>query len=65
MTTVQSPTELLALDGADLGTTDWTTVTQDQVDLFAGTTGDHQWIHVDVERATAESPSADPSPTVT
>ncbi len=55
-TTVDSPTALLDLAGADLGVTDWMTVTQDQVGEFADATGDHQWIHVDVERATAESP---------
>jgi acyl dehydratase len=41
--------------GTHLGWSDWTTVTQEQVQLFADATGDHQWIHVDVERATAES----------
>ena len=60
MTTVGSPAELLDLHGADLGTTEWTTVTQSQVDLFADATGDHQWIHVDVERANAESPFGGP-----
>ncbi len=59
-TTVDSPTALLDLAGADLGVTDWTTVTQDQVGEFADATGDHQWIHVDVERATAESPFGGP-----
>lgn len=43
--------ELKALVGQDLGTTDWVEVTQEKVDLFAEATGDHQWIHVDVERA--------------
>jgi acyl dehydratase len=38
--------------GEDLGTTDWLEVTQDRVDAFADATGDHQWIHVDVDRAT-------------
>ena len=56
MTTVSSPAELLDLGGADLGVTDWSQVTQEQVNLFADATGDHQWIHVDVERAKAESP---------
>jgi len=42
--------------GLDLGTTDWVTVTQDQIDSFARATGDHQWIHTDVERARTESP---------
>ncbi|MFC4855929.1 MaoC family dehydratase [Actinophytocola glycyrrhizae] len=43
--------ELLALAGADLGRTEWRTVTQEQVNTFADATGDHQWIHVDPERA--------------
>ena len=43
--------ELDAAVGEDLGTTDWLEVTQDRVDAFADATGDHQWIHVDVERA--------------
>ena len=37
--------------GEELGTSEWHTVTQEQVDLFADATGDHQWIHVDPERA--------------
>ncbi|HET9861136.1 MAG TPA: MaoC family dehydratase [Nocardioidaceae bacterium] len=37
--------------GSHLGHSDWHTVTQEQVDLFAEATGDHQWIHVDPERA--------------
>ncbi|MFN7151843.1 MAG: MaoC family dehydratase, partial [Microthrixaceae bacterium] len=60
MTTVQNPNELLDLDGADLGATDWSPVTQEQVNLFADATGDHQWIHVDVDRANAESPFGGP-----
>lgn len=59
-TTVSSPLELLELADADLGTTDWVEVTQDQVNLFADATGDHQWIHVDPERAKAESPFGGP-----
>ncbi|MEX0768015.1 MAG: MaoC family dehydratase [Microthrixaceae bacterium] len=59
-TVVASPLDLLALDGADLGVTDWAEVTQEQVNLFASATGDHQWIHVDVARATAESPFGGP-----
>lgn len=43
--------ELKSLVGQEIGTTDWVDVTQEQVDLFADATGDHQWIHVDVERA--------------
>ncbi len=48
--------ELRALVGQDLGTSDWVAVTQDMIDGFAEITGDHQWIHVDVARAEAESP---------
>jgi acyl dehydratase len=43
--------ELSGAVGEDLGTTDWLEVTQERVDAFADATGDHQWIHVDVERA--------------
>jgi acyl dehydratase len=43
--------ELDAAVGEQLGPTEWTTITQEQVDLFAEATGDHQWIHVDPERA--------------
>lgn len=46
--------------GLELGTTDWVEVTQAQIDAFAMATGDHQWIHTDVERARAESPFGGP-----
>lgn len=42
--------------GKELGVSDWYTVDQRQIDAFADCTGDHQWIHVDVERAKRESP---------
>jgi acyl dehydratase len=42
--------------GKPLGSSDWVTVTQEQIDAFAEATGDHQWIHVDVERARTQSP---------
>ena len=42
--------------GVRRGPTDWRTVTQADIDAFARITGDHQWIHVDVERAKRESP---------
>ena len=45
--------ELKALAGVDLGRTDWLEVTQERVDTFADATDDHQWIHVDPERAAA------------
>jgi len=59
-TIVEKPADLLGLVGADLGTTGWERVEQPRVDLFADATGDHQWIHVDVQRATAESPFGGP-----
>lgn len=42
--------------GQELGVSDWLAVDQDRIYAFADATGDHQWIHVDVERARAESP---------
>jgi len=42
--------------GTILGPTGWRTVTQDDIDAFAALSGDRQWIHTDVERATRESP---------
>ena len=49
--TFSSAAELLAAAGTDLGATDWLEITQERVNLFADATGDHQWIHVDPERA--------------
>jgi acyl dehydratase len=45
--------ELPRMAGAELGTSDWLEIDQDRVNRFADATGDHQWIHVDVERAAA------------
>jgi acyl dehydratase len=42
--------------GRELGVSDWVTVDQSTIDRFADVTGDHQWIHVDAERARRESP---------
>ncbi|MGA2522084.1 MAG: MaoC family dehydratase [Acidimicrobiales bacterium] len=50
-TTVSSIDELHGLAGTNLGWSDWHVVDQKQVNLFADATGDHQWIHVDPERA--------------
>ena len=47
---------LKPLVGKRLGTSDWITVSQEQIQRFADATGDHQWIHCDVERARRESP---------
>ncbi|MFC4507232.1 MULTISPECIES: MaoC family dehydratase [Streptomyces] len=45
--------ELKKLAGSDLGASEWIEVTQERIDTFADATGDHQWIHVDPERAAA------------
>jgi acyl dehydratase len=50
-TVFNSPTELEAAVGKNLGSSDWLEITQERIDLFAEATGDHQWIHVDPERA--------------
>ena len=56
MLELDRPADLLAYAGKEIGTSDWYTVTQEQIDKFADATGDHQWIHVDVERARKEMP---------
>ncbi|NBU55577.1 MAG: MaoC family dehydratase [Acidimicrobiia bacterium] len=52
-TTLNGPDDVRANVGKHLGYSEWITVDQDRVNLFADATGDHQWIHVDVERATS------------
>lgn len=52
--------ELKGYLGKELGTSEWHLVTQDEINMFADATGDHQWIHVDVERAKKESPYGGP-----
>jgi acyl dehydratase len=47
---------LSSLVGQELGVSDWVEITQDRINQFADATGDHQWIHVDVERAAKEMP---------
>ena len=53
---VDKPQDLAQHVGQDLGPSDWMTVDQAMIDKFAEATGDHQWIHVDVERAKKEMP---------
>ena len=60
MSTTTTMAELPGLVGTELGTSDWYEVRQEHVNLFAEATGDDQWIHVDVERAKAESPFGGP-----
>src|SRR6266853_3259029 len=56
MLKVEKPQDLLQHVGKELGPSEWLTVTQAMIDKFADATGDHQWIHVDVERAKKEMP---------
>lgn len=49
----QSPRDLIGQEGTSLGPSEWLLIAQDRVDGFAEVTGDHQWIHVDVEKAKA------------
>ena len=51
MRTFQTLAELRACVGQELAVSDWISITQQQIDLFAQATGDHQWIHVDPEKA--------------
>lgn len=56
MTTAMSPEAAQALIGTETGVSPWHTITQEQVNQFAETTGDHQFIHLDAERAARETP---------
>src|SRR6267143_2432216 len=56
MLELERAADLKAYEGKEIGVSDWYTVTQEQIDKFADATGDHQWIHVDVERAKREMP---------
>jgi acyl dehydratase len=59
-TTFTTLDDLRSATGQHLGWTDWIEIDQARVDQFAEATGDHQWIHVDVDRANAESPFGGP-----
>ena len=54
--TIESLDQLKAFAGNEVGVTDWLVISQDRIDKFAEATGDHQWIHIDRERAQRESP---------
>jgi acyl dehydratase len=56
MLEVEHGADLAAYKGKEIGVSDWYTVTQEQINKFADATGDHQWIHVDVERCKKEMP---------
>jgi acyl dehydratase len=53
---IEGPEQVQELVGKKVGPTDWREVTQEMIDTFADLSGDHQWIHVEVERAAKESP---------
>lgn len=53
---IQGIEELKSLVGQEVGASDWFEVTQSRINGFAGATEDHQWIHVDLERAKTDSP---------
>ena len=55
MLTITGLEELKAAEGEELGICDWHEVTQEAIDAFADVTGDHQWIHVDAERAEGDA----------
>jgi acyl dehydratase len=55
-TIIPSVSEIKDFVGRELGTSDWITVSQERIDTFAKATGDHQWIHCDIERAQRDSP---------
>lgn len=56
MREIASYGELKALVGSEVAVSDWMEISQERVNMFADATGDHQWIHVDVERSKRESP---------
>ncbi len=57
MAVVRSVADAKALEGEEVGVSDWVTVDQRSIDLFAEATGDQQWIHVDPERAARDMPA--------
>ncbi|HZU31719.1 MAG TPA: MaoC family dehydratase [Candidatus Angelobacter sp.] len=54
--TLDSPSSLKDFLGQEISVTDWLNITQERIQQFADATLDHQWIHIDVERARSESP---------
>ncbi len=57
MLLIKSLEDAKALEGKEVGLSDWVVVDQHRIDQFAEATADHQWIHVDTERAAAEMPA--------
>ena len=60
MKVIKSIDDAQSLIGEELGVSEWLEIDQKRINDFAEVTGDHQWIHVDVERAKAESPYRTP-----
>lgn len=60
MQVITSVDDAQALVGTELGVSEWFTIDQQRINDFADVTGDHQWIHVDVERAKTQSPYKTP-----
>ena len=56
MRVIKSFEDAKALEGEEIGLSDWVVIDQNRIDQFAEATGDHQWIHVDTERAAKEMP---------
>ena len=56
MRVIDSPKDMKGLIGEEFGVSEWVKIDQEMIDKFADATGDHQWIHVDVERARDEMP---------
>ena len=56
--TISTFEDFKALEGQEIGISEWVDVTQEQINLFADATNDHQWIHVDVDRAKKEMPGS-------
>ena len=56
--TITSFEDLLALEGQEIGISEWFDVSQEQINQFADATNDHQWIHVDIDRAKKEMPGS-------
>ena len=57
MYTIRSIDDAKALEGVEVGVSDWVVIDQHRIDQFAEATGDYQWIHVDTERAAKEMPN--------
>jgi acyl dehydratase len=57
MLEVDTPRDLARYVGKELGVSDWVVIDQERIDKFADATGDHAWVHVDVERARRELPT--------